>query len=167
MDEAQYETDSVVELSTNLDDITAEVLAHATTLLLDAGALDVWTTAIQMKKQRQGVLLSVLCTPERKDEFADLILRHTTAFGVRTHSSTRVKLRRDFTEVQTAYGPIRVKRGFIGNTLARTAPEFDACKAAAVEHSVPIQMVYDAALLATRSSEPTPPSNNRVSGNVS
>lgn len=167
MDEAQYETDLVAELSTNLDDITAEVLAHATALLLDAGALDVWTTPIQMKKQRQGVLLSVLCTPERRDEFAGLILRHTTAFGVRMHTSTRVKLRRDFTEVRTVYGPIRVKQGFIGNTLARTAPEFDACKAAALKHGVPIQSVYDAALLAMRTSERTPPSNSRVSGNVS
>jgi uncharacterized protein (DUF111 family) len=120
-----------------------------------------------MKKQRQGVLLSVLCTTERKDEFADLILRHTTAFGVRIHTSTRVKLRRDFTEVQTVYGPIQVKRGFIGNALARTAPEFAACKAAAVEHGVPIQSVYDAALLAMRASTPTPASSTRDSGDVS
>jgi uncharacterized protein (DUF111 family) len=167
MDEARYETDFVVELSTNLDDITAEVLAHATTLLLDAGALDVWTTAIQMKKQRQGVLLSVLCTPERKDEFADLILRHTTAFGVRMHTSARVKLRRDFTEVQTDYGPIRVKRGFIGNTLTRTAPEFDACKAAALKHSVAIQAVYDAALLAVSRLKATAVTNARDSEAVS
>jgi uncharacterized protein (DUF111 family) len=150
MNEAQYETDSVVELSTNLDDITAEVLAYATTLLLNAGALDVWTTAIQMKKQRQGVLLSVLCAPERTDEFADLILRHTTAFGVRINTATRVKLRREFTEVQTAYGMIRVKCGFIGQTLARSTPEFEACKIAAAKHNVPIQVVYDAATLAAR-----------------
>jgi uncharacterized protein (DUF111 family) len=167
MDEARYETDSVVELSTNLDDITAEVLAHATTLLLDAGALDVWTTAIQMKKQRQGVLLSVLCTPERKDELADLILRHTTAFGVRIHTATRIKLRRDFAEVQTDYGLIPVKRGFIGSTLARTAPEFDACKAAAMKHGVPIQAVYDAALAAIRSSTPEPTWKAPNSGFVS
>lgn len=145
MSNAGYETDTVVELSTNLDDITAEVLAHATGVLLEAGALDVWTTAIQMKKQRQGVLLSVLCEPNRSDEFADIILQHTTAFGVRINTASRVKLRRDFIEVQTEYGNIRIKCGFRGNDLIRMAPEFETCKTAANRHGVPIQAVYDAA----------------------
>lgn len=145
MIDAGYETDSVVELSSNLDDITAEVLAHATGVLLDAGALDVWTTAIQMKKQRQGVLLSVLCEPNRSDEFAELILRHTTAFGVRINPATRVKLRRDFIEVETEYGNIRIKRGFRGSDLIRVSPEFETCKIAANKHRVPIQTIYDAA----------------------
>ena len=140
-----YETDSVVELSTNLDDITAEVLAYATGIILDAGALDVWTTAIQMKKQRPGVLLSVLCEPDRANEFADLILRHTTAFGVRINPASRVTLRRDFVEVETEYGKIRIKRGFKGNQLMRVTPEFETCKLAAASHGVPIQVIYDAA----------------------
>ena len=145
MSAAVYETDSVVELSTNLDDITAEVLAHATGVLLDAGALDVWTTAIQMKKQRQGIQLSVLCEPSRADEFADLILQHTTAFGVRIHPATRVKLRRDFFEVETKFGNIRIKRGFKGTELMRLAPEFETCKIAAIRHGVPLETIYAAA----------------------
>ena len=146
-----YDSDSVVQIETNLDDMTPEQIGYATTVLLEAGALDVWTTPIQMKKQRPATLLSVLCTPPEKERFADLILTHTSAFGVRMSAQTRVKLRRDFIEVQTPYGSVTVKRGFRGDALLQCAPEYESCRALAAHHAVPVQRVFDAARTAAQS----------------
>jgi uncharacterized protein (DUF111 family) len=139
------ETDVVSQLETNLDDMTPEQIGHATLLLMEAGALDVWTTPIHMKKQRPATLLSLLCAPEETSRFAQLLLTHTSAFGVRVSEHTRVKLRRDFTEVQTPFGAVTIKRGFRGQTLLRCTPEYESCRAVALQNSVPLQTVFDAA----------------------
>jgi uncharacterized protein (DUF111 family) len=156
MNVAGYDSDSVVQLETNLDDMTPEQIGHATALLLEAGALDVWTTPIQMKKQRPAALLSVLCAPHEKERFADLMLTHTSAFGVRMSEHTRIKLRRDFIEVETPFGPVTVKRGFRGDTLLQCAPEYESCRAQAIRHSVPVQRVFDAARALAQSSSDQP-----------
>jgi uncharacterized protein (DUF111 family) len=140
-----YASDTVVLLETNLDDMTPEQIGHATLLLLDAGALDVWTAPIQMKKQRPATLLSVLCAPEQKQRFADLILTHTSAFGVRFCEHSRITLRRDFISVETSFGPVTVKRGFRGKTLLKCTPEYESCRALALQRGVPLQHVFDAA----------------------
>ncbi len=140
-----YETDRVVQMETNLDDLSPELVGHVTGLLLEAGALDVWVTPVQMKKQRPGMLLGLLCAPDAAQKFADLLFTHTSAFGLRMSEMTRLKLRRDFIEVETPFGPITVKRGFRGDTLMQSAPEYESCKAAAVKHGCPLQQVYDAA----------------------
>jgi uncharacterized protein (DUF111 family) len=145
MNAAGYESDTVSQIETNLDDMTPEEIGFATTLLLESGALDVWTTPIQMKKQRPAALLSVLCAPEDTERFTDLVLMHTSAFGVRVSQKTRVKLRRDFLEVGTSYGPVRVKRGFRGKTLLHCAPEYECCRALALQHGIPVHLVFEAA----------------------
>lgn len=145
MDDAGYQSDKVLQIETNLDDLSPEVLGHAVGLLFRAGAVDVWLTPIQMKKQRPGTLLSVLCAPEDRSKISDLIFLHTSAFGLRLTEVRRLKLRRDFVEVVTEFGTVTVKRGFRGEKLVQAAPEYESCKAAAQFHDCPIQKVYDAA----------------------
>ena len=152
MNSAGYETDRVLQIETNLDDISPELVGHVTGLLLSAGALDVWTTAVQMKKQRPGMLLSLLCQTEDAERFADLIFTHTSAFGLRMTEATRWKLRRDFVQVATPYGEITVKRGFRGEKLLQIAPEYESCRAAAQIHDCPLQTVYEAARAALNNS---------------
>jgi len=149
-EDAGYETDKVVEIETNIDDLSSELIGHVTVLLLEAGALDVWVTPVQMKKQRPGILLSVLAEPGLSDSLVEIIFSHTSAFGLRMTEKKRLKLRRDFLEVQTPFGPVCVKRGFRGEVLLQIAPEFESCKAVALKNSCPLQVVYDAARVAAR-----------------
>lgn len=143
-----YETDEILQIETNLDDLSPELAGHVTTLLFDSGALDVWITPIQMKKQRPGMLLGILCERVAAERMADILFLNTTAFGLRTSVVTRWKLRRDFIVVQTAFGPVTVKRGFRGDELIQVAPEFESCREAAAKHGCPVQIVFDAAKLA-------------------
>lgn len=108
--ETQETGDEIKELRCNLDDMTPEAIGYAQEILLEAGALDVFTTPIGMKKSRPGILLTCLCRPEDGDKLAALLLRHTTTLGVRETLCRRHTLRRVMETVDTPYGPIRVKR---------------------------------------------------------
>jgi uncharacterized protein (DUF111 family) len=147
---AGYDSDRVLQVETNLDDISPELVGHVTERLLAAGALDVWITPVQMKKQRPGMLLGLLCGQELLDCLCELLFTETTAFGLRIAEVTRLKLRRDFVSVQTPFGPITVKRGFRGETLLQIAPEYESCRAAAAHCSVPLHEVFTAAREAAR-----------------
>ena len=116
--------DSAVELRCNLDDMTGEAIGYAAQCLRQAGALDVWTQAIQMKKNRPGTLLCCLCLPEREGEFASLMLKHTTTIGVRCQKLRRYTLKREAVTLDTPYGPVRAKRSH-GFGVDRVKPEFD------------------------------------------
>ena len=140
-----WETDTVAVLQTNLDDINAEILGSFVERALSAGALDVFHTPIQMKKNRPGVLLSVLCVEADADRFCELILRETSAFGVRRHVAERRKLRREFVTVKTPFGEVQVKLGKLDGTVVQSAPEHDSCKRAAEAAKVPLKTVYEAA----------------------
>jgi hypothetical protein len=140
-----WETDTVAVLQTNLDDVTAELLGHVVERALAQGALDVFHTPIQMKKNRPGVLLSLICAETDADKFSELILRETTAFGVRRHTTERRKLRREFTSVKTAFGEVKVKLGKLDGQIVQAAPEFESCKRLAEAARVPLKEVYDAA----------------------
>ena len=107
--EAAGESDDILELSCNLDDMTGEELGFALEQLMDGGALDVFTTAIGMKKSRPGIMLTVLCRPEDKDKLLPLIFRHTTTLGIRENRLHRYTLSRRTETVQTPYGPVRQK----------------------------------------------------------
>ena len=122
--QGQEAPDSAVELRCNLDDMTGEAIGYAVGQLRQAGALDVWTQAIQMKKDRPGTLLCCLCPPEREGEFARLMLRHTTTIGVRCQTLRRYTLQREAVTLDTPYGPVRAKRSH-GYGVDRTKPEFD------------------------------------------
>jgi hypothetical protein len=143
--EHDWETDTVAVLETNLDDVSGEILGHFVESTLKAGALDVFHTPIQMKKNRPGVLLTVLCAAADADRFTERLLRHTSAFGVRRTLAERRKLRREFVRVKTEFGEVPVKLGRLDGELVQVAPEFDACRDKAVQAGVPVRAVMAAA----------------------
>jgi uncharacterized protein (TIGR00299 family) protein len=152
-----WETDTVAVLETNLDDANPEWLGHFMDQAMAAGALDVCQTPVLMKKNRPGVLLTVLCATAEADKFSEWILRHTSAFGVRRTVAERRKLRREFRAVRTPYGQVSVKIGRLDGRVVQTAPEYESCKKLAAEKNVPLKTVYEAALAAvTLESGPTP-----------
>jgi len=147
---APYETDTVVELAANLDDCTGEEIGFVMEQLLEAGALDVWTSPISMKKSRPGVLLSVLARPAEAAALEDVILRQTTSFGVRRSTATRSKLAREHVTVETKFGSIRVKMGKRNSDAIKAMPEYDDCCIAAERHGVALRDVMQAALAALK-----------------
>lgn len=137
--------DECLVLECNLDDTTPEIIGALTQRLLAAGALDVFTTSIQMKKQRPGVLFTVLCHPGLRDHALDLIFRESTTFGVREHLTRRTMLERHLVKVQTPYGLVRVKVGTWKGRTVTHSPEYDDCLRLAGAHGVPVRAVYAAA----------------------
>lgn len=143
-----WETDSVAVLETNLDDITAELLGGFVGKALQAGALDVFHTPIQMKKNRPGVLLTLLCASAEADKFSEMILRETSAFGVRRTMAERRKLQRESKTVKTKFGNVTVKLGWLNKRVIQSSPEFESCREAADRAGVPVREVYHAAIKA-------------------
>ncbi|MCS7336887.1 MAG: nickel pincer cofactor biosynthesis protein LarC [Verrucomicrobiae bacterium] len=143
-----WETDTVAVLETNLDDINPEILGSFMQTALAAGALDVFHTPVQMKKNRPGVLLTVLCAEADADKFTEMILRETSAFGVRRYLAERRKLRREFATVETPFGPVQVKLGKLCGRVLHAAPEFESCRELAARAGVPLKAVYEAAMRA-------------------
>jgi hypothetical protein len=141
-----WETDTIAVLETNLDDISAEILGNFVEQAFAAGALDVFHTPIQMKKNRPGVLLTILCAEADADKFSEMMLRETSAFGVRRHSTERRKLRREFVTIKTPFGEVTVKLGKLDGKIVQAAPEFESCKKMAEQAGVPLKQVYEAAI---------------------
>ncbi len=139
--EEEHGADEVSELECNLDDMTPEAIAFACETLLAAGALDVFTSPITMKKSRPAVKLSVLCRPAEAAQFAGLILRHTTTLGVRESVKRRYVLDRQMTVANTKYGAVRVKLAG-----GKAKPESDDVAACARQHGVTFAEVSQAAL---------------------
>jgi len=137
------ERDVVSVLETNLDDVTPEIVGFAVEKLLSAGALDVFAMPIQMKKQRPGVLLSVICETDEVAELEAILFRETGTFGVRQTFATRAKLKREAVSVQTPWGSVKAKRGW-RDGLEVLTPEYDDCARIAREHGVPLRDVYAA-----------------------
>ena len=145
--------DEVTVLETNIDDATPEVLGYAMERLLEEGALDVYFTPIQMKKNRPGTLLAVIAPPALVGSLAELLLAETTSLGVRLRHSTRLIAERGEATVETALGAVRVKVKRLG---ARTvvAPEYEDCARVARDRGVPIGDVYRLAVAAASGSAP-------------
>jgi hypothetical protein len=148
---SDWETDCVAVLETNLDDVSGEMLGHFVETALAVGALDVFYTPIQMKKNRPGVLLTVLCAETDADKFSEMILRETSAFGVRRTMAERRKLRREFVKVKTPFGEITVKIGRLNGKVVQAAPEFESCKKLAVRAKIPLKRIYEAVFKAIKS----------------
>ena len=140
------ETDSVDIIETNVDDMSPEITGYVTSQLFEHGALDVFLTPIFMKKNRPATQITVLCPTPRRDELIELLLTETTTFGVRLSSADRVKLRRDFIQVETQWGTIQAKRGYLNGTLIKTVPEYEDCKRLAEQNKVPLRQIYAEAL---------------------
>jgi len=144
------ERDTVVLLETNVDDATPEVIGYCFELLLAAGALDVFTTSIQMKKQRPGVLLSVISDESRVQELEAILFRETGTFGIRKSTMQRIKLQRESVVVSTTWGDVRCKRGWNGSGFHIVTPEYDDCARIAREHRIPLREVYAAVTASVR-----------------
>ena len=135
---------SIIEA--NLDDMNPQIYGYVLEKALQAGALDVYTTALQMKKNRPGTLLTVLCRPEDSNKLMSLLFAETTTFGIRTHRAQRRVLAREWVNVSTSYGDVRIKLSRLNGHILHVAPEYDDCRRLAVEKQVPLQQVISAAL---------------------
>jgi uncharacterized protein (TIGR00299 family) protein len=138
------EADRVWVLETNLDDVPAEVVGYCVERLFAAGALDVFLTPVQMKKNRPGVLLTVLASEAAAPAMEAVLFRETETFGVRRYAVQRSKLRREAAAVETPWGPVRGKRGWRAGGPEVFTPEYEDCARVAREYGVPLRQVYTA-----------------------
>lgn len=141
----EHEDDEMLLLESNIDDSTGEVLGYALETLLEHGASDVFYTPITMKKNRPAYKLSVLTTTCKKEVLEGVIFRETSSLGIRSYPVSCHRLGREFIEVNTDWGSVRVKLGFYQGDKVQVSPEFDDCKALAKAHSVSLTHIYDQA----------------------
>jgi pyridinium-3,5-bisthiocarboxylic acid mononucleotide nickel chelatase len=146
-------SDVVWVLETNLDDVPGEVIAHCTSRLAEVGALDVYTTAIQMKKNRPAVKLTVLCRPADIEKLERIIFKETATLGVRRWAACRHKLERRAHRVDTSYGPIEGKLAVLEDGAVSFSPEFESCRQVADARQIALREVYDAARRAFEQAE--------------
>jgi uncharacterized protein (TIGR00299 family) protein len=132
-------------IETNLDDISGELVSYAGERLRQAGALDVFTTPIQMKKSRPAVMLSVLCREADVEPMEAILFRETSTLGVRRYTVQRSTLRREPHSVSTPWGPVDGMVGWFGSEPPKFSPEFESCQQVAQQHGVPLKDVYAAA----------------------
>jgi uncharacterized protein (TIGR00299 family) protein len=149
--------ETVVVLETNLDDMNPQLCGYVFDRALELGALDVFSVPVQMKKNRTGLLLTVLCAPENADALTDLLFRETTTLGVRSFSVRRMVLPRETVVVKTGHGEVRVKVARAGGRTINVQPEYEDCARIAAAAGVPLKQVMAEALAAYhRSSDATP-----------
>ncbi len=122
--------------------MSPEITGYVMEKLFAHGALDVFLTPIFMKKARAATKITVLCRDDCREGLIELLLTETTTFGVRVSSASRFKLRRDFIQIETRWGPVQAKRGYLNGVLLKTVPEYEACKRVAEENDVPLRDVY-------------------------
>ncbi|HSL53750.1 MAG TPA: nickel pincer cofactor biosynthesis protein LarC [Pyrinomonadaceae bacterium] len=147
--EAQTATDERCwMLETNIDDASPQIIGHVMDRVFVLGALDCFFTPVQMKKNRPGVLLSVLCTSDVKEAVMKLLFTETTTLGVRSYEVARRALQRSIVRVETQYGPIDVKVAHLDGRVVNEMPEFEQCREAAAKANVPVKIVEDAARVA-------------------
>jgi hypothetical protein len=135
-------------LETNIDDANPQIIGALLPRLLDAGALDAFTTPVSMKKNRPGTQLTVIAANQDLDALAELVLRESTTLGVRIYPVERRELARHHVDVTTRWGPVRVKVGMLGDEIVNWAPEFDDCERLARDAGVAVKQVIQAATAA-------------------
>lgn len=152
---------SVIEA--NLDDMNPQIYGYFLEKALAAGALDVYTTPVQMKKNRPGTLLTLLCRPHDASALMSLIFAETTTFGVRTYSAQRRTLPRESVKVHTKFGDVRIKLSRFNGSIRHVAPEYEDCRNLAAEKNVPLHQVMDEAVRAFESSSQASAAGERAS----
>jgi pyridinium-3,5-bisthiocarboxylic acid mononucleotide nickel chelatase len=138
--------DSIMVLEANLDDLSPQVLAYAMERLLTEGALDVFSIPVQMKKNRPGALLTVLAKIEDANRLAKVIFAETTTLGIRRREEQRQTLTRRWEEVETTWGPVRMKIANMNGCVSNYAPEYEDCRKLAEENQVPLRTVMQEAI---------------------
>jgi len=134
-------------LEANLDDMSPQIFGYLLEKALAAGALDVFATAVQMKKSRPGTLVTILCKPEDEGKFQQMLFAETSTLGVRSHLVERRALPREFVNVTTRFGDVRIKVARADGIVRHAAPEFDDCRKLAEEKNVPLHEVMEQAML--------------------
>ena len=141
----ESQSESLILLETNIDDSTPEILSYVVDRLISSGALDAWTTPINMKKNRNGVLLSVLSTQDLDDRLRGIINRETTTFGIRSQMVKRFASKRENIVVATEIGNIPVKLKYKNNELVTVSPEYEVCRKIAMERQIALKDVMEIA----------------------
>lgn len=137
-----YDTDKSTVIETNIDDMNPEICTHLMEKLFKAGAVDVFFTPIYMKKNRPGMLISVISNLPDPQPLIDIVLTETSTLGVRTYQAKRYKLKKAMETLDTIYGPVRIKSGYAGSERKNIAPEFEDCRVIAEKTGKPLKNIY-------------------------
>jgi pyridinium-3,5-bisthiocarboxylic acid mononucleotide nickel chelatase len=144
---ASEPSESIAIIETVIDDSSPQLLGYVSELLLAAGAWDVYRVAVQMKKGRTGVQLTVLCSPDLVPTLRDLIFRETTTIGLHWRIENKIALAREFSNVETPWGPVQIKVArWPSGKIANASPEFEDCRRIAAEHALPLKFVMQEAM---------------------
>ena len=147
-DDAGAQAQRVVVLECEIDDMNPQIFGVVMDRLYAAGALEVFYTAVQMKKNRPGTLLTVVAPPDRRERLTGIVFRETTTIGLRYQELARACLEREVVVVETALGPVRFKIARLGTDVLNASPEFDDCARLAAERSLPVKQVQAMAVQA-------------------
>ena len=140
-----YEMEQAAVIETNIDDMTPQIYDYLIENLLEQGVMDIFLTHAQMKKNRPGTLLTVVCKPEMIAQVSDFLMHETTTIGLRWRIDNRIKAKRMIKEVSTPYGKVSIKVAAKGDQITNMAPEYEDCKRLASEKKVPLKEVIAAA----------------------
>ena len=147
-----YEMEQAAVVETNIDDMTPQIYDYLIERLLEQGVMDIFLTHAQMKKNRPGTLVTVVCKPEMIPQVSDFLMHETTTIGLRWRIENRIKAGRTIKEVSIPYGKVGIKVAVKGDQITNMAPEYEDCKRLALEKKVPLKDVIAAAKSATSDS---------------
>jgi len=145
LDAIRDSDETLLMIETNIDDMSPQLFGHVMDRAFELGALDCYLTNTQMKKNRPGILVSILCRPNDREKFLHLLFAETTTIGARSYEVQRRALARETVRVETQFGPIDVKVAKGNNGSVNVMPEFEQCRAAAAKANAPLVKVQDAA----------------------
>jgi len=141
------QSESIAIIETVIDDSSPQLVSYVSELLLAAGAWDVYRVAVQMKKGRTGVQLTVLCSPDLVPALRDLVFRETTTIGLHWRIENKIALAREFLKVETQWGPVHIKiASWPDGKIANASPEFEDCRRIAAQHALPLKRVMQEAM---------------------
>lgn len=132
----------VWEINVNIDDMSSEIYSHIYEQILNQGALDIYTESIFMKKNRPAYKICILCKEEDLQKLINLLILETSTFGVRYHKLERTVIDRKFERINTKYGDIQIKLGYLNNKLIKATPEYEDCKIMAKRENIPLVKVF-------------------------
>jgi uncharacterized protein (DUF111 family) len=138
--------DTIAVLEANLDDLNPQVFGYVMDRLLESGALDVFATPVQMKKNRPGSLLTILAKPEDAAKLTEIVFTETTTLGIRRREEKRQILARKWNTVSTRFGDVRMKIASLNGTVTNYAPEYEDCRRIAAEQRIPLKTVMNEAM---------------------
>ncbi len=142
---AKTMSETISVLDANIDDLNPQVFGYVMDRLLEEGALDVFGVPVQMKKNRPGTLLTVLCKPEQAEKLMHLLFAETSTLGIRRREESRQALARRWESVRTEWGEVRIKIASMNGNVTNYAPEYEDCRRIAAEHHVPLKAVMQEA----------------------